>query len=210
MQEQILTVPGPVGGLESLLVLPTGWRDTDPITICCHPHPLHGGTMHNKVVYILAKTCHELGSATMRFNFRGVGQSQGEFAHGVGEQADALAIASWLQQQYPKAPLWLGGFSFGGYVSAMVHSQINPARLVIIAPAVDMYPDIQQIQIQTKDWILIQGGKDDLVSPKEVGNWLKQQQNKPRLIWLEEAGHLFHGHLNQMQEQIITIWNRTE
>lgn len=210
MQEQTLTIPGPAGGLEALLVQPAGWRETDPITICCHPHPLHGGTMHNKVVYILAKTCHELSSATLRFNFRGVGQSQGEFDHAVGEQADALAIADWLQQHFPQAPLWLGGFSFGGYVSIMTHTQIKPARLVVIAPAIEMYPAMQQAQVQTQDWILIQGGKDELVSPTAVRAWLEQQRNKPQLIWLEEAGHLFHGHLNKMQEQILSLWQPAE
>jgi alpha/beta superfamily hydrolase len=210
MHEQNLTITGPAGGLESLLVQPDGWREHDPIAICCHPHPLHGGSMHNKVVYIMAKTYHQLGCATLRFNFRGVGQSQGEFDNGVGEQADALAVAAWLRQQYPEAPLWLGGFSFGGYVSLMSHAQINPARLLVVAPAVELYPDVQDVQVQTKDWILVQGGQDDLVSPVAVGNWLKQQQNKPRLIWLEQAGHLFHGHLNQIQEQILAIWTRTE
>jgi alpha/beta superfamily hydrolase len=206
MLEQNLTIAGPAGGLESLLVQPDGWREHDPITICCHPHPLHGGTMHNKVVYIMAKTYHQLGSATLRFNYRGVGQSPGEFADGVGEQADLLAVAAWLRQRYPEAPLWLGGFSFGGYVSLLAHAQINPTRLLVVAPAVELYPDVKKVQVQTKDWILVQGGQDDLVSPVAVENWLKQQQNKPRLVWLEQAGHLFHGHLNQMQEQIMAIW----
>lgn len=209
MLEQELTISGPAGELECLLVQPDSWHEHDPIAICCHPHPLHGGTMHNKVVHIMAKTYHRLGSASLRFNFRGVGKSQGEFDNGVGEQADVLAITSWLQQHYPKAPLWLGGFSFGGYVSLMVHARINPARLLVVAPAVELYPDMQQVQVQTRDWILVQGGQDEIVSPPAVGSWLRQQQNKPRLIWFEEAGHFFHGYLNKMQEQILSIWTRT-
>jgi alpha/beta superfamily hydrolase len=206
MLEQELMLEGPAGKLECLLVQPDAWREHDPIAICCHPHPLHGGTMHNKVVYIMAKTYHQLGCASLRFNFRGVGQSQGEFDNGVGEQADVLAIAAWLQQRYPAAPLWLGGFSFGGYVSLMSHAQINPSRLLVVAPAVELYPDVRNIQVHTKDWILVQGGADDLVSPEAVGAWLKQQRNKPRLIWFEQAGHLFHGYLNKMQEQILAYW----
>jgi alpha/beta superfamily hydrolase len=210
MLEKELTISGPAGELECLLVQPDGWRAHDPIAICCHPHPLHGGTMHNKVVYIMAKTYHQLGSASLRFNFRGVGKSHGEFDNGVGEQADAVAVAAWLRQHYPQAPLWLGGFSFGGFVSLMVHAQINPTRLLVVAPAVDMYPDVQALQVQTEDWILVQGGQDDLVSPVAVSNWLEQQHNKPRVIWLEQAGHLFHGHLNQMQDQVMAIWARAE
>lgn len=206
MLEQELKIPGPAGELECLLVQPDAWSEHDPIAICCHPHPLHGGTMHNKVVYIMAKTYHALGVATLRFNFRGVGQSQGAFDHGVGEQDDVLAIADWLKQQYPEAPHWLGGFSFGGYVSLMTHTRIKPARLLVVAPAIELYPGAQDLQVQTRDWILVQGGQDDLVSPEAVGNWLKQQQYKPRLIWFEQAGHLFHGYLNKMQEQILSVW----
>lgn len=206
MLEQDLTISGPAGALESLLVQPDGWCEQDPVAICCHPHPLHGGTMHNKVVYILAKAFHQLGAATLRFNFRGVGQSQGEFDNGVGEQADVLAIADWLRQQYPDAPLWLSGFSFGGVVSLMTHARIAPVRLLVVAPAVELYPEAQQLQVQTADWILVQGGQDELVSPQVISAWLKQQQIKPRLIWLEQAGHLFHGYLNQIQDQITRIW----
>lgn len=188
------------------MVQPDGWRTQDPIAICCHPHPQHGGTMHNKVVYILAKTYQQMGCATLRFNFRGVDQSEGVFDNGVGEQGDVLAIAAWLQQHYPQAPLWLSGFSFGGYVSLMTHAKIKPARLLLVAPAIELYPDAKAVQVQNKDWILIQGGADELVSPEAVGAWLRQQQNKPRVIWFDEAGHLFHGYLNKIQAQVSTIW----
>ncbi|MEJ2362297.1 MAG: alpha/beta fold hydrolase [Gammaproteobacteria bacterium] len=207
MTEQELMIAGPVGPLESLLVQPDGWSEQDPIAICCHPHPLHGGTMHNKVIYILAKTFHQLGAASLRFNFRGVGQSAGAFDHGNGEQADVLAVAAWLREHYPAAPLWLSGFSFGGVVSLMAHAQVAPTRLLLVAPAVELYPAAQQQQVQIEDWILVQGGQDELVSPQAISDWLKQQQRKPRLIWLEQAGHMFHGYLNQIQEQVIRVWS---
>lgn len=209
MLEQNLIIRGPAGDLEALLVQPDGWEEQDPIAICCHPHPLHGGTMHNKVVYILAKSYHELGAASLRFNFRGVGRSQGKFDNGLGEQADVLAVAAWLQQHYPRAPLWLSGFSFGAVVSLMTHTRIQPVRLLLAAPALELYPEALQLQVQTQDWILVQGGQDELVSPSAINDWLRQQQNKPRLIWLEQAGHLFHGFLNQIQEQVIRIWAGT-
>lgn len=206
MHEQDLIIRGPAGDLEALLTRPDGWEEQDPIAICCHPHPLHGGTMHNKVVYILAKSYHELGTASLRFNFRGVGRSEGEFDNGLGEQADVLAVAAWLQQHYPHAPLWLSGFSFGAVVSLLTHSRIKPLRLLLAAPALELYPQAQQLQVQTEDWILVQGGQDELVSPRAISDWLRQQQNKPRLIWLEQSGHMFHGFLNQIQEQVLRIW----
>lgn len=206
MLEQSLTITGPAGRLEAVFAQPPGWQPHDPISICCHPHPLHGGTLHNKVVHTLARSCLQLGSAVLRFNFRGVGESQGEFARGDGEQEDLLAVAAWLQQRYPSAPLWLGGFSFGAYVAVMAHERIRPERMVLVAPAVDMYPQMQSVQILTTDWILVQGGRDEIVSPAAVADWLKQQRHKPRLIWLEEAGHFFHGQLTRLQQRLLASW----
>jgi len=206
MQEQTLFINGPAGKLEAVFAQPEHWQPADPISICCHPHPQHGGTLHNKVVHTLARTCLELGSAVLRFNFRGVGESEGEFARGEGEQADLLAIVDWLQQRYPEAPLWLGGFSFGAYVVVMAHAQIQPQRLVLVAPAVDMYPQMQEVLVEVRDWILVQGGQDEIVSPAAVADWLKRQPHKPRLIWLEDAGHFFHGQLTRLQQRILSAW----
>ncbi len=206
MQEQSLKISGPAGLLECVFAQPAGWQPHDPISIFCHPHPLHGGSLHNKVVHTLAKTCLQLGSAVMRFNFRGVGESQGEFAQGEGEQADLLAVVAWLQARYPQSPLWLGGFSFGAYVAVMAHARIQPERLLLVAPAVDMYPQMQAVNVQITDWILVQGGQDEIVSPAAVADWLKQQQHKPRLIWLDDAGHFFHGQLTRLQQRILASW----
>jgi len=206
MQEQTLFINGPAGRLEAVFAQPEHWQPADPISICCHPHPQHGGTLHNKVVHTLARTCLELGSAVLRFNFRGVGESEGEFAQGEGEQTDLLAIVDWLQQQYPESPVWLGGFSFGAYVAVMSHAQIQPQRLVLVAPAVDMYPQMQEVLVEVRDWILVQGGQDEIVSPAAVTEWLKRQPHKPRLIWLEDAGHFFHGQLTRLQQRILSAW----
>jgi alpha/beta superfamily hydrolase len=206
MPDKSLILTGPAGALEYVFAQPPEWCERDPISVCCHPHPLHGGTLHNKVVHTLAKTFNQLGSAALRFNFRGVGKSQGEFAKGEGEQEDLLAVIAWCRQHYPAAPLWLSGFSFGAYVAVMVHGQVNPERLLLVAPAVDMYPQMQAVQVQVADWILVQGGRDEIVSPVAVADWIKQQRNKPRLIWLEEAGHFFHGQLTRLQQRIMASW----
>ena len=127
-------IPGPAGNLELVLETPDGWDASQPVTICCHPHPLHGGSLQNKVVHILAKSFLHLGAQVVRFNFRGVGQSEGEFADGLGEQDDLLAVVQWCRQNWPDATLWLAGFSFGAFVAIMAHEKIAPQRLVLVAP----------------------------------------------------------------------------
>ncbi|MGD8785481.1 MAG: alpha/beta hydrolase [Thioalkalispiraceae bacterium] len=200
-------IDGPVGSLELIIESPANWADTDPIAICCHPHPLHGGSMQNKVVHILAKTFLSLNAKVVRFNFRGVGKSSGEFADGIGEREDLYAVTDWVKRQWPQAPLWLAGFSFGASVSIFCHEKINPQRLVLVAPPVDMYPAIKNVAIQTKEWLLVQGGQDEIVSSDAVLEWANQQKHPPRLIHLQDTGHFFHGQLNVVKERILAIWN---
>ena len=202
MQEETLFIDGPVGELELRVATPTSWQAGLPVAICCHPHSLHGGSLQNKVVHIIAKTWHDLGAKVVRFNFRGVGKSQGEFDNSQGEQQDLLAVVKWLTDQAPGSVLWLAGFSFGAFVALSAHAQITPQRLLLAAPPVDMYPTIEQIQVQTPNWILVQGGQDEIVSAQGVKQWAEQQSHPAHIIWLEEAGHFFHGQLNIVSEQI--------
>lgn len=199
-------IAGPAGSLEVDLESPEQWQVSDPIAICCHPHPLHGGSMQNKVVHILAKTFLSLHARVVRFNFRGVGQSTGEFADGIGERDDLFAVVDWIRQQWPQAPIWLAGFSFGAFVSATTHESIKPQRLILVAPPVDMYPEIQKIQIKTPDWLLIQGGQDEIVPSQAVLDWEKQQEFPAKQIFLEDTGHFFHGQLNVVKDRILQIW----
>lgn len=207
MQEQKLNIPGPAGELECIVSTPDNWQPGAPLAICCHPHPLHGGTMQNKVVHILAKTFTELGAKVVRFNFRGAGKSQGSFDHGNGEQADLLAVATWLRQLSTASPLWLAGFSFGAFVSLSAHAQLRPQRLVIVAPPVDMYPAIKTISVSTPDWVLIQGGQDEVVDPATVDSWANSQSLAPHIIWLDDAGHFFHGKLTELHQRILEQWS---
>jgi len=192
--------------LEIDLDSPEQWQDSDPVAICCHPHPLHGGSMQNKVVHILAKTFLALNAQVVRFNFRGVGQSSGEFAQGIGERDDLLAVVDWVKQQWPQAPIWLAGFSFGAFVAAACHEKIKPQRLILVAPPVDMYPEIKAIQIQTDDWLLIQGGQDEIVESNAVLEWAKQQSHPAKQVFLEDTGHFFHGQLNTVRDRILEVW----
>lgn len=207
MSEQRLTIAGPAGEIECVLTQPADWQAGDPVAVCCHPHPQHGGTLNNKVVHILARTFAELGAQALRFNFRGVGKSQGAFDQGAGEQDDLLAVVNYLRTQYPGSPLWLSGFSFGAVVVLAAHTRIAPQRLLLVAPAVDMYPQLAGVQVSTPGWVLVQGAQDEVVAPRAVMDWAGTQAIKPRLIWLEEAGHFFHGQLTKLNERIKAIWS---
>ena len=209
-------IDGPEGELEILLDAPDNSGSessaaftTSPaaVAICCHPHPLHGGSMQNKVVHILAKSFLALGCQVVRFNFRGVGQSAGTFAEGIGEQDDLVAVVAWCRQQWPKAPIWLAGFSFGAYIAAAAHADIAPQRLVLVAPPVDMYPAIKTIQINTADWMLIQGEQDEIVAASAVQEWADQQTLPAKTLFIAGASHFFHGKLNLIKDGLLSAWS---
>lgn len=192
-------VPGSAGKIEAIADLLH--NDAPAVAIICHPHPLHGGTMNNKVVTTLARTCRELGLATVRFNFRGVGKSEGEFGHGVGEVSDLLAVVEWVKQSCPNAILWLAGFSFGGFIAASVATEIPVAQLITVAPQVSRFKETKLPSI-TVPWILVQGEQDEVVSPEEVFTWVETLEFKPQVIRVEGAGHFFHGKLVELRERL--------
>jgi len=199
-------IQGPVGVLEALTVSPADYQAGTPIAVVCHPHPLHGGTMSNKVVYIVAAAFADMGLPTLRFNFRGVGHSQGRFDHGKGEVDDLMAVVKWFKQRYPDAPLWLAGFSFGAYVAYQAQASIDAERLVLIAPPITMY-DFNAAAPVTIPWMVFQGGKDDLVPAQEVSMWAHKQPNPPQYEWVGDADHFFHGRLNRIRDTIKKAWD---
>lgn len=200
------SIQGPAGQLETIISTPEGWQAGDPMAVCCHPHPLHGGTMQNKVVHILEKTFNQLGARSVRFNFRGVGKSQGQFDAGEGEGDDLRAITNWMRSHSPASPLWLAGFSFGAFVALRMHEALQPQRLLVVAPPVDMYPQLKTIHVVTKDWILVQGEQDEVVSAHAVKDWAQSQPHQPGLLWHDAAGHFFHGKLTWLQQQVVSLW----
>jgi len=203
-------IPGAVGSLEAVLAQPDLHLPGDPIAVICHPHPLHGGSMANKVVHIVSSTLNQMGLVTLRFNFRGVGHSGGRFDHGRGEVQDLLAVVDWLKQRYPSSPLWLAGFSFGSFVAFSCYKEAGAERLLLVAPPVTKFkfPDIAPPI--TIPWMVIQGGKDDVVSPQEVSVWAQRQPNPPYYEWLADADHFFHGRLNRIKNAINNQWNNAE
>ena len=192
---------GPAGDLEVVASPAVGVRDKSAVAIVCHPHPLHGGTMTNKVVTTLVKTFRELGLATVRFNFRGVGKSAGRFADGVGEVEDLLAVVDWVKKMLPNDDLWLAGFSFGGYIAAKVATQIPVAQLVTVAPQASRFTAEPFPPIMCP-WVLVQGERDEVVPPEEVFAWVETLDRKPIVIRMPGAGHFFHGQLLELQKKL--------
>jgi len=195
---------GPAGQLQGLLDAPPDVPHA--IAVVCHPHPLQQGAMTNKVAYILARAFNDLGAASLRFNFRGVGKSAGSFDNGLGETADALAAVDWLSARYPGAPLWLGGFSFGAYVALRAQSERPAKRLVTVAPAVERF-DTAPIKLPVCPWLLIQGDADEVISPQAVFDWARNLPHPPSLAVLKGAGHFFHGRLNELRQTVIEYFS---
>ena len=165
--------------------------------VIAHPHPLHGGTLDNKVVQTLAKAFFRLGYAAVRFNFRGVGESDGVFDDGPGEIEDLLAVERHAREQFGAVQSVLGGFSFGSYVAAAVASQLELRHLVLIAPAVGRFP----IAEVPKDTLVVHGEEDDLVLLADVMDWARPQ--KLPLVVFPGVGHFFHGALIDLQNLVM-------
>jgi alpha/beta superfamily hydrolase len=205
-----LKLTGPAGALEALIETPaTGEVAAAPAAfgVICHPHPLHGGTMDNKVVWTLARAFQELGAPTIRFNFRGVGASEGRHDGGRGEVADALSIVAHGRERWPGAALWLAGFSFGGVVALRAAAGAQPARLVTVAPGITTI-DVGDAPTPDYPWLIVQGGADDVVPAAAVSAWVRTLSPAPELTVLHGAGHFFHGRINELRDTVLEFMRR--
>ena len=194
---------GPVGKLEALLEPPD---DLAPVETCvvCHPHPLFGGTMHNKVVYRIARALRRGGSVVLRFNFRGVGRSEGEHAEGIGEIEDARAALDWLRRRYPGLPYSLAGFSFGSRVILRLGCELGDvARLVAVGfPAKSETSYLNSCTVP-KFFITSTG---DQYAPRDQMEALFTAIAKPKkMIWIEAADHFFAGALDHLEEAVFSL-----
>ena len=200
-----VTLQGPAGDIEARIETPQvsnqGLQGASAFGVICHPHPLFGGTLDNKVVYSLARAFHDLGLPTIRFNFRGVGKSTGSFADGVGETDDALAVVAAGREKWPQAALWLAGFSFGGAVAVRVAAQASPACLVTVAPAIRRV-SLEDVPMPTCPWLIVQGDNDDLVNHAEVIEWASKLPQPPQITLLPGVEHFFHGKLNELRDAV--------
>ena len=185
-------IDGPAGPLEIAFQQPA--TAATALALICHPHPVHGGTMDNKVVQTLAKAFLELGYATMRFNFRGVGKSAGSFDEGIGETEDAAAALAWARAQVsPSLPLIAAGFSFGCFVQSRLLPRSQPQQLVLVGPAVSRF----QLAEVPKDTLVVHGEEDDVVPLDAVMAWARPQ-GLPVTVF-PGTGHFFHGRLTELK-----------
>ena len=195
-----LLLAGPAGRIEAAFDAPDADVPARPLlAIVCHPLPTEGGSMHNKVVTMAARALREVGATTLRFNFRGVGQSEGRFDDGVGELDDLRAVAAWARANHPDKILWLAGFSFGAYVSLRLAVELRAAALVSIAPPVGRSWDFSAIEVPTAPWLVIQGEADEIVDPQAVFAWLATLPRQPRLVRMPDTSHFFHRKLMDLR-----------
>ncbi|HST28275.1 MAG TPA: alpha/beta fold hydrolase [Rudaea sp.] len=189
---------GPAGALEAAVAVPDAAEARAGVAIICHPHPQHGGTLHNKVVTMLERSLRESGLATVVFNFRGVGASQGTYDDGRGETDDLIAVADWVRRTRPDDVLWLAGFSFGAYVAARAAPQLPVRQMISVAPPVSRW-DFAHLAHPLCPWLVIQGEADEVVDPQAVFDWVAAQPEPPTLVRMPETGHYFHRRLMDLR-----------
>ena len=191
MKTHRLRIKLPVGQIETVIEDPEGERRG--LALIAHPHPLHGGSLDNKVAWTLAKSALNCGLVAIRPNFRGVGASEGQFDHGIGETEDMLGLAASIASHYPDLPWTLMGFSFGAYVQHRVAAELSAERLIMVGPAVSMY-DFSAPDLPTH---IIHGCEDELIPLAAVREYANLHQIP--LHEIEGAGHFFHGKLKPLQ-----------
>jgi uncharacterized protein len=197
---QQISIPGPAGTLEGILNLPD--ERNGEVAIVCHPHPLHGGTMHTHVVFHIAKALRERGFAVLRFNFRGVGRSTGSYDEGRGEQDDVRAALEFMSARYPDAPVLMAGFSFGSVMATKV-SQTDPRVHACIAVGLPVHerPTAYLSEVR-KPLYVIQGGGDPYGSPAQVQQALRQVPALYELHEIPQGEHFFNEQLSTLRAAV--------
>jgi alpha/beta superfamily hydrolase len=197
-------LPGPAGALEALLN--RGLDDAPYCALVCHPHPMGGGTLHNKVVYRAMKALHSLGFSVLRFNFRGVGRSEGQHDNGHGEQDDVRAALDWLEHEFHR-PTLFAGFSFGANVG--MRACCGDARISgLIALGLPVVAEGRHYSYQylpscSQPKLFISGDHDPYGPVAEVEAVVATAPEPKQLIWVQDADHFFVGKLDQVQAEII-------
>ena len=194
---------GAVGDIEARLTTHEPCSNQH-MALICHPHSLHGGSMDNKVITTVARAYAECAISSVRFNFRGVGNSAGEYAAGIGETADTLTVLQWIQNQFNPETIDLIGFSFGAFVAYRAATRWPVARLISIAPPIPHY-DFSAEALPECPWSIIQPEADEVIDPIAVFAWIDNLAIKPEVYRFAQTSHFFHGKLIQLREQLIEI-----
>jgi alpha/beta superfamily hydrolase len=196
---------GPVGRLEAILWTPL--RSTAPTlaAVVCHPHPLFGGTLHNKVVYQAAKSIDAVGVPVLRFNFRGAGLSAGEHDKGRGEEGDVQAAVDFMAAEFPNVPLLVAGFSFGSWVGVRVGcADTRVKELIGLGIPVDS-SDFHYLRECAKPKLFVHGANDKFGARAKVQSLVAELPGENRLVIVENADHFLAGHLHEL-DAAITTW----
>ena len=199
--EHSLFLQGAVGKLEAILSVPE-LNNAPFMAFLGHPHSLQGGTMNNKVVTTLVRSFRELGIPSLRFNFRGVGRSDGVYDAGIGESEDMLALVCDWQNEQPQTKLIFAGFSFGSYVAYRAAAQSDVSLLITIAPAVTHY-NYREFNPQPHPWLIIQGEEDEVIAPASVFDFAAQAEPEIPVICFANTGHFFHGKLIELKAKLM-------
>ena len=194
-KRETVILPGPAGKLEVVINRPA--QAPRGIALIAHPHPLYGGTLDNKVAQILATTFSELDCVALRMNFRGVGQSEGKHDDGRGESDDMLFLADYAKREFGELPIFLAGFSFGGFVQTKVATQLAIRQMVLVAPAAGRF-DVAEVK---PDTLVIHGELDDTVPLKAIMDWARPQ-NLPVVV-IPGADHFFHRRLHLIKQLVV-------
>lgn len=207
-------IEGPAGQLEVDPLWQQGNPKADGVTrvaLICHPNPLQEGTMMNKVVSTMYRFARDNGMHAVRFNFRGVGQSTGSYGDVEGEIEDALAVLQWVHEHTDARQLWLGGFSFGGYVAARLAQLLNEqgaflgiddfhlTDLALIAPSIEKN-DTSTLVLPTQDTFMIYGAQDEVIAPSSLQRFGEDFAIRTHII--NDTGHFFHGKLGELKSSL--------
>lgn len=196
-----LFLEGPVGQLEAILERP-GEGALAGAAVVCHPHPQHGGTLHNKVAHTLARAFLRSGFEVLRFNFRGTEHSEGRYDNGVGELDDALAAIDYMRARHGAYPLWLAGFSFGAAIAVKAAVATHIDGLISVAPAISRFASGMASQPECP-WLIVQGDEDELVDVEETVAWVDSLEPGPELLIVHGGEHFFHGRLTDLRDAVI-------
>lgn len=198
---ETLFIDGPAGRLEAMIEEPESGAPTEAALVC-HPHPLGGGTMHNKVVHRLARGLRAVGAVTLRFNFRGVNLSQGEHDNGVGEVGDARAAVLLLRARYPELPLTVSGFSFGSRVAVQVHEGARRVILVGFPTRLGQFGILERCPVVRH---FIQSTNDEFGPRQELQNTYDRLWGPKSLRWVEAQDHFFTGALGEYEKTVVEV-----
>jgi len=199
-----LFLEGPAGRLEALLN--AGAPDAEYAAVVCHPHPVYGGTLHNKVVFHAAKALNGFGFPVLRFNFRGAGLSQGEHDHGEGERDDVRAALDWMDHEF-RRPLIFAGFSFGAAVGSRVacpdtRVKALSVRGLPVSPIDDRSYDFDFLKTCAKPKLFVSGDRDQFGTPAQLKALIASVPEPKKLVLIAGADHFFEGRLRELRETI--------